>query len=128
MTKLALQEFKGILENRQAELENRNRSREALTIERSSDELDRIQDGQEREFAIGELDRNTSRLREAERARLRIDTTGEFGVCVECEEDINPKRLAAVPWATSCIACQEVADSAAKTPGGEIDPSLDIAA
>jgi DnaK suppressor protein len=127
MTKLALQEFKGILENRQAELENRNRSREALTIERSSDELDRIQDGQEREFAIGELDRNTSRLREVRAALLRIDT-GEFGVCVECEEDINPKRLAAVPWATSCIACQEVADNAAKTPGGEIDPSLDIAA
>jgi DnaK suppressor protein len=127
MTKLALQAVKETLENRQAELENRNRSREALTIERSSDELDRIQDGQEREFAIGELDRNTSRLREVRAALLRIDT-GEFGVCVECEEDINPKRLAAVPWATCCIACQEAADRAEKTAWGEIDSALDMAA
>jgi len=73
MTKIALQAMKRVLEERQAELENRNRSRGALTIERSSDELDQIQDGQEREFAIGELDRNSSRLREVKR-RLSAST------------------------------------------------------
>jgi DnaK suppressor protein len=127
MTKIALQAVKRVLEERLAELENRNRSREALTIERSSDELDRIQDGQEREFAIGELDRNSARLREVREALVRIDT-GKFGVCVDCEEDINPKRLAAVPWAASCIACQEAADEELKTPWGDIDPSLALAA
>jgi DnaK suppressor protein len=127
MTKIALQAMKRVLEERQAELENRNRSRGALTIERSSDELDQIQDGQEREFAIGELDRNSSRLREVQEALVRIDT-GKFGVCVDCEDDINPKRLAAVPWASSCIECQEAADGELKTPWSDIDASFALAA
>jgi RNA polymerase-binding transcription factor DksA len=29
---------------------------------------------------------------------------------MDCEETINPKRLAAVPWALRCIRCQEAAD------------------
>jgi DnaK suppressor protein len=31
-------------------------------------------------------------------------------VCLHCEEDISPKRMAAVPWTTFCIQCQEIAD------------------
>ena len=33
-----------------------------------------------------------------------------YGVCLHCEEDISPKRLAAVPWTAYCIQCQELAD------------------
>lgn len=33
--------------------------------------------------------------------------TEQFGVCAKCGEDISPKRLAAIPWAHWCIACQE---------------------
>jgi DnaK suppressor protein len=29
-----------------------------------------------------------------------------YGTCVNCENEINPKRLEAVPWATLCIRCQ----------------------
>ena len=32
----------------------------------------------------------------------------EYGVCQNCEEPINPKRLEAVPWARYCINCQEL--------------------
>ena len=32
---------------------------------------------------------------------------GQYGECVRCGEDINEKRLEAVPWATMCIRCQE---------------------
>ena len=35
---------------------------------------------------------------------------GEFGVCEECEENIQKKRLDAVPWARYCLSCQEAAD------------------
>ena len=42
--------------------------------------------------------------------RLRRIDEGSFGVCLHCEEDISPKRLAAVPWTAFCIRCQEVAD------------------
>ena len=32
----------------------------------------------------------------------------EYGVCQNCEQDINPKRLNAVPWARYCLNCQEL--------------------
>jgi DnaK suppressor protein len=127
MTKTEINAFRTILESRRIELEGRNQSRVALVIERSPDELDRIQDSQERELAIGALDRNSTFLREVREALVRIDA-GTFGICVDCEEDINPKRLLAIPWASSCIACQEIADSERKTPWGEIDTSLVMAA
>jgi DnaK suppressor protein len=31
-----------------------------------------------------------------------------FGTCVSCEEEMNPKRLEAVPWARHCLRCQEM--------------------
>ena len=30
-----------------------------------------------------------------------------FGVCVVCEDEMDKKRLEAVPWARHCISCQE---------------------
>jgi DnaK suppressor protein len=40
-------------------------------------------------------------------ALLRIDDE-EYGSCQNCEKPINPKRLAAIPWARYCIDCQEL--------------------
>ena len=33
-----------------------------------------------------------------------------YGLCLRCEEEINLKRLVAVPWAAYCLKCQETAD------------------
>ena len=63
----------------------------------------------ERELAIRNLDRESGLLRQVKLALHRIDD-GSYGICVHCEEDINPKRLAAVPWTQYCIQCQERAD------------------
>ena len=41
---------------------------------------------------------------------------GEYGECVRCNEDINEKRLLAVPWATLCIQCQEEAEKESASP------------
>jgi DnaK suppressor protein len=101
--------FRKTLKARQAELSDRRRSREALAIETSADEFDRIQHAQERDFAIGELDRESIRLREIRAALERIQN-GSFGICLNCEEKIGLKRLAAVPWTGLCIACQEAAE------------------
>jgi|SRR5208283_3833321 len=112
MTKIELREFRKSLKNKQGELEqNTNSSRVALAIETSADELDRIQHGQERELAIGAIDRNAKRLREVRAALSRVDS-GAFGICLDCEEAISIKRLVAVPWTTSCIVCQEAAEKA----------------
>ena len=32
----------------------------------------------------------------------------EYGLCQNCEKEINPKRLNAVPWARYCLNCQEL--------------------
>src|ERR1700694_2473677 len=127
MTNTELNAFRRTLKNRQTELGSRNGSREALSTETSPDELDRVQHASDRDFALGNLERNSDRLREVGNALLRIDA-GTFGVCIGCEESINPKRLAAVPWASFCIVCQEAADRGQQTPVGEIDTSLAMAA
>jgi DnaK suppressor protein len=38
----------------------------------------------------------------------------EFGVCEECDEDISPARLDAVPYAELCVACQRKKDALSK--------------
>jgi DnaK suppressor protein len=37
---------------------------------------------------------------------LRRIEDEEYGECQNCEEQINPKRLAAIPWARYCLNCQ----------------------
>lgn len=109
MTKTELNKFKEALEAKQAELAQVLRNREGITIEKSPDALDEVQNAAERELAIRNLDRESNLLRNVRAALHRIDE-GTFGVCLHCEEDISIKRLNAVPWAPYCIQCQEIAD------------------
>ena len=78
-------------------------------VERSADQLEEIQAASQRALAVCNLAREFTQLRDA-RAALRRIEDGSFGTCQECDEDIHPKRLAAVPWATFCIRCQEAVD------------------
>lgn len=118
MTKTELNKYREILEAKQAELAQVLRNREGITIEKSPDALDEVQNAAERELAIRNLDRESNLLRNVRAALRRMDE-GAFGVCVHCEEDINPKRLNAVPWTPFCIQCQEMADRNAELSGSE---------
>lgn len=109
MTELEINKIKKILQNKQDELERIVRNRDAITIEKSADALDEVQHASERELAIRNLDRESNLLRNVRAALRRIDD-GTFGICMHCEEEISPKRIAAVPWAPYCIQCQEQAD------------------
>ena len=109
MTKIELKKFKEILTVRQTELIGLTRNREAVVIETSADALDQIQHMVERELALQTLGRESDFLRETRAALSRIES-GAFGLCLDCETEINSKRLAAVPWAACCIECQERAD------------------
>src|SRR5437016_14467411 len=44
-------------------------------------------------------------LRAIEEAIHRIDQ-GTYGICMECENDIAPAPLKAVPWTRVCIDCK----------------------
>jgi DnaK suppressor protein len=109
MTETEVNRFRAVLTARVAELERFTRRREGIAVERSADQLDEIQAASQRALAVCNLDREFIQLRDA-RAALRRIQEGSFGTCRECEEDIHPKRLAAVPWATFCIRCQEALD------------------
>jgi DnaK suppressor protein len=128
MTKIELTQFRYSLETLKADLQkNGNSGRETLDIDASADELDRIQQAQQRDLAIGFLDRNAKLLRQVRAALSRMDT-GTFGICLDCEEQISVKRLAAVPWTALCIICQEAADSLVGQPWSEVEDDLVIAA
>jgi DnaK suppressor protein len=109
MTKTEMNRFRAVLTARVAELERFARHRDGITVERTADQLEEIQAASQRALAVCNLDREFNQLRDA-RAALRRIQEGSFGKCQECDEDIHPKRLAAVPWAPSCIRCQEAAD------------------
>jgi DnaK suppressor protein len=109
MNKNELTTFERTLRTRQSELSDLRHNREALTIEPTADEFDRIQFAQERDFAMGTINRESTRLREIRAALQRIHN-GSFGICVNCEEEISAKRLVAVPWTPLCISCQETED------------------
>jgi DnaK suppressor protein len=101
--------IKEVLERKESELVQVLRNRDGIAIEKSADQMDEIQYASERDLAIRNVDRESVLLRGVKAALRRIDD-GSFGTCVECELAISPKRLAAVPWASRCIKCQEAAD------------------
>jgi DnaK suppressor protein len=117
MTKTELNAFRKTLENRQAELGKGNGNREALLIQSSPDELDRIQHASA--MAIGNIERDSSRVLEV-RAALRRFDAGTFGSCVECEATINPKRLAAIPWASSVLSARKLRIASRKRRGTKL--------
>ncbi len=113
--------FQEILERKEADLVHILRRRDGIAIEKSADQMDEIQYATERDLAIRNVDRESNLLRDVKEALRRIHEGG-FGVCIECESAISPKRLAAVPWAACCIPCQEAAEQA-RANGKESPPA-----
>ena len=56
-------------------------------------------------FSQSTNERNTLKMIEDALARLG---DGDFGDCQNCGQEIQPKRLDAIPWAAYCIRCQEL--------------------
>jgi len=52
-----------------------------------------------------------TQLRLVDEALDRL-TSGDYGICLGCEEPIPPKRLRALPWARYCVPCQETVGAA----------------
>jgi DnaK suppressor protein len=127
MTKSELNKYSNVLKAKQEELDPLVRNRDGIAIEKSPDEFDEMQLAAEREVAIRNLARESSLLRNV-RAALRRIEEGAFGVCQRCEQEISPKRLAAVPWTAFCIECQQMADSRHASEAGNFDEWLGTAA
>jgi DnaK suppressor protein len=109
MTMAPTDVFQEILARKESELARVLRRRDGIAIEKSADQMDEIQYASERDLAIRNVDRESVLLRQV-KAALRRVLDGSFGICIDCERAISAKRLAAVPWASRCIQCQEAAD------------------
>lgn len=126
MTMASTDMFQEILTRKAAELGRVLRSREGIAVEKSADQMDEIQHASERDLAICNADRDSLLLRQIHAALRRIHD-GSFGTCIECEWEISPKRLAAVPWASRCIQCREAADRDGQERGGESETLVNAA-
>jgi len=70
------------------------------------DLADKAANSYTKEFLFGQTHDARSLLQLVDDAlgRIREDT---FGECVSCHQELQQKRLEAVPWTRYCIACQE---------------------
>lgn len=83
---------------------------ESIRIQQVADPVDMTQEALARDIAVQVLDHKSALVRRLRSAIDRIDE-GSYGICLECEEGIAPRRLKAIPWAELCLSCQERADA-----------------
>jgi DnaK suppressor protein len=70
------------------------------------DLADKAANSYTKEFLFGQTHNDRAILQLVEDALDRIkDNT--FGECISCHEELQQKRLEAVPWTRYCITCQE---------------------
>lgn len=75
------------------------------TVEVYADPADRATAESDRAFTLRLRDRERKLIKKIQQAITRIDD-GEFGVCVECGDEIGIARLKARPMTTLCINCK----------------------
>jgi DnaK suppressor protein len=110
MDKKRLEYYKKKLQTRRDEL--------ARTITRTEEEgraadddptvdlADKAANSYTKEFLFGQTNTDRAILQLVDQALARI-RTGNYGTCTECEEELQQKRLEAVPWARYCVSCAE---------------------
>jgi DnaK suppressor protein len=77
--------------------------------EATQDIADKAANSYTKEFLFHQSDENRRVLQLVNEALERMKE-GTYGQCVECGEEVQQKRLEAVPWARHCIECQEKQD------------------
>ncbi len=110
MDKKKLETFRKRLEARQQELRKTvSRTEEDGRIadqDSAQDIADRAASSYTKEFLFSQSNNERQTLQQVEAALQRI-REGTFGECVNCGNEINPKRLEYVPETRYCIECQE---------------------
>lgn len=96
-----------ILETKLSEVLSRSPSNlSGLQIEVSADQIDRATNESDRHFAAANSDRDLELVKSLRNALERVKD-GTYGVCERCEGEIDSRRIAALPWAVTCVPCQE---------------------
>jgi len=110
MDKKKIEYFKKRLETRQSELRRMvtRIEQDGRTVDEDAaqDIADRAASSYTKEFLFHQSNNDRQLLQMVESALSRM-REGEFGECISCGKEIDPKRLEAVPWTRHCIECQE---------------------
>jgi DnaK suppressor protein len=70
------------------------------------DLADKAANSYTKEFLFGQTNHDRVMLQLVEDALKRMKENA-YGLCANCQEEVQQKRLEAVPWARHCIECQE---------------------
>jgi len=113
MRKRELERYAKLLsEKRQSLLDKSSRTadegRQAV-IEGGEDYVDDAVTHYTREFLLSLSDLDRRQLLLVDEALVRVKQ-GSYGECLMCGDQINPKRLQAIPWARYCVKCQQLAE------------------
>ena len=103
--------LKALLKAKRAELVEsiRAQSSHLRVADGERDLIDQMEGMSRREEAVTFLDALNRALADVVAALLAMEQ-GSYGDCAQCGEPIASKRLAAIPWASNCIRCQEALD------------------
>ena len=102
MLQMKLQE----LQRSTSEIRQQGRTLEARD---SKDEGDRALISQTKDMLFRQSAQNAALIGSIRSALARIED-GSFGTCLNCEQEINIKRLKAIPWVRYCVPCQELVE------------------
>ena len=97
-----------LLRRRRAILETARRAQDELEALRGAERDPEFEEGAQSEHEqytlslLGEVQRREIAMIDAALARV---ASGDYGVCVDCETEIDAKRLAALPFALLCTDC-----------------------
>ena len=75
----------------------------------SEDVADHGSDAFERNMTLGLMENEARTLHQIEEALEQMET-GIYGVCILCGQAVPLARLEALPFATTCVPCQEKAE------------------
>ena len=103
------------LRQKLAELQNGGGRERLSSIVDEGDEIERLQLAAQRALTAASLDQETKLYRAVRAALERLDSGG-YGRCMSCDKELPARRLAAIPWATMCAACQTAAEEEEKGP------------
>lgn len=109
MTKYEREKVQKKLLRKLTELRGLSSRKDDLIAERLSDPVDQMQSRADLDLAVTTINTSFETTRAVEIALNSLEA-GEYGICRDCHEDINPKRLRAVPWTMFCVVCQEMHD------------------
>ena len=70
------------------------------------DPVDKAANSYTKEFLFSLSNKERDEIQLIDDAIARLDEK-RFGACVVCGENVDRKRLEAVPWAKHCLSCQE---------------------